>query len=52
VRGGTALRRGDHVVVIGQVHRVCDRAGEPLAFLGGRFGDLTERGREPELWFA
>ncbi|MCW2944888.1 MAG: putative oxidoreductase [Actinoallomurus sp.] len=43
---------GDHVVVIGRVHRVCDRSGEPLAFLGGRFGDLTERGRQPQLWFA
>ncbi|WP_131738407.1 flavin reductase family protein [Actinomadura roseirufa] len=43
---------GDHVVVIGRVHGVCDRAGEPLAFLGGRFADLTERGGEPALWFA
>jgi flavin reductase (DIM6/NTAB) family NADH-FMN oxidoreductase RutF len=43
---------GDHLVVIGQVDRVCDREGEPLAFRGGRFADLTERGHEPELWFA
>jgi flavin reductase (DIM6/NTAB) family NADH-FMN oxidoreductase RutF len=42
---------GDHVVVIGRVHRVCDRPGEPLAFLSGRFGDLTERGRQLEQWF-
>jgi flavin reductase (DIM6/NTAB) family NADH-FMN oxidoreductase RutF len=42
---------GDHVVVIGRVHRVCDRPGEPLAFLSGRFGDLTERGRQHEQWF-
>jgi flavin reductase (DIM6/NTAB) family NADH-FMN oxidoreductase RutF len=42
---------GDQVVVFGGVGRVCDRAGAPLAFLGGRFGDLTERGTEPEHWF-
>ena len=42
---------GDHVVVIGHVQQVCDRAGAPLAFLGGRFGDLVERGEEPEHWF-
>jgi flavin reductase (DIM6/NTAB) family NADH-FMN oxidoreductase RutF len=42
---------GDHIVVIGEVRRVCDRAGAPLTFLGGRFGDLLERGHEPEHWF-
>jgi flavin reductase (DIM6/NTAB) family NADH-FMN oxidoreductase RutF len=42
---------GDHIVVIGEVRRVCDRAGAPLAFLGGRFGDLAERGQEPQHWF-
>jgi flavin reductase (DIM6/NTAB) family NADH-FMN oxidoreductase RutF len=45
------LDAGDHVVVFGRVGRVCDRAGAPLAFLGGRFSDLTERGQEPEHWF-
>jgi flavin reductase (DIM6/NTAB) family NADH-FMN oxidoreductase RutF len=42
---------GDHVVVFGSVTRVCDRPGAPLAFLGGRFGDLAERGHEPVHWF-
>ncbi|WP_214366439.1 flavin reductase family protein [Pseudonocardia sp. H11422] len=42
---------GDHVVVIGHVRQVCDRPGAPLAFLGGRFGDLAERGSEPVHWF-
>jgi flavin reductase (DIM6/NTAB) family NADH-FMN oxidoreductase RutF len=45
------LEAGDHVVVFGRVERVCERAGAPLAFLGGRFSDLTERGQEPEHWF-
>ncbi|MCW2900506.1 MAG: putative oxidoreductase [Streptosporangiaceae bacterium] len=42
---------GDHLVVFGEVQRVCDREGEPLAFLGGRFADLTVRGHEPQHWF-
>lgn len=42
---------GDHLVVFGRVERTCDRAGEPLAFLGGRFADLTVRGHEPQHWF-
>ncbi|GAB2968598.1 flavin reductase family protein [Amycolatopsis acidiphila] len=42
---------GDHVVVFGHVRHTCDRPGAPLAFLGGRFGDLAERGSEPVHWF-
>jgi flavin reductase (DIM6/NTAB) family NADH-FMN oxidoreductase RutF len=42
---------GDHVVVIGHVRQVCDRSGAPLAFLGGRFADLTVHGEEQEHWF-
>jgi flavin reductase (DIM6/NTAB) family NADH-FMN oxidoreductase RutF len=42
---------GDHTVVFGHVPHVADRAGAPLAFLGGRFGDLTDRGHEPVHWF-
>jgi flavin reductase (DIM6/NTAB) family NADH-FMN oxidoreductase RutF len=45
------FRAGDHDVVFGQVRRVCDRGGAPLAFLGGRFCDLAERGEEPVTWF-
>ena len=42
---------GDHLVVFGQVHQICRRAGTPLTFLSGRFGDLAVRGDEPEQWF-
>ena len=42
---------GDHIVVIGRVVDVCERDGEPLAFLGGRFGDVVDRGSEPVHWF-
>ena len=45
------LVAGDHVVVFGTVQRTCDRDGEPLAFLNGRFGDYTDRGHEPLPWF-
>lgn len=45
------FQAGDHDVVFGAVQRVCDRAGTPLAFLGGRFCDLMERGEEPVTWF-
>lgn len=45
------VEAGDHVVVFGQVQRVCDREGAPLAFLGGRFCDLSQRGEEPVNWF-
>jgi len=45
------LTAGDHVVVLGAVHRTCDRDGQPLAFLSGRFGDYTDRGHEPIPWF-
>ncbi|MFC9970957.1 flavin reductase family protein [Spirillospora sp. NPDC127200] len=42
---------GDHHVVIGEVHKVCRRPGEPLGFLGGRFSDIVDRGHEPAPWF-
>lgn len=45
------LTAGDHVIVVGDVHRICERDGQPLAFLSGRFGDYTDRGREPVAWF-
>jgi flavin reductase (DIM6/NTAB) family NADH-FMN oxidoreductase RutF len=45
------FQAGDHVVVIGHVRQVSDRPGAPLAFLGGRFADLTVHGEEPEHWF-
>ena len=44
------LVAGDHLVVIGRVVRTCERAGEPLGFLGGRFSDVAVRGREPTHW--
>lgn len=42
---------GDHLVVIGQVIGVCERDGEPLGFLGGKFSDITVRGNAPTQWF-
>ncbi|MFE2873412.1 flavin reductase [Embleya sp. NPDC059259] len=42
---------GDHVVVIARVLDVCERAGEPLGFLGGRFSDIVDRGHEPVGWY-
>ncbi len=42
---------GDHLVVIGQVVEVCEREGEPLGFVGGKFGDVLVHGHEPERWF-
>lgn len=42
---------GDHLVVIGRVTDVCERDGEPLGFLGGRFSDIVDRGHEPVQWF-
>jgi flavin reductase (DIM6/NTAB) family NADH-FMN oxidoreductase RutF len=42
---------GDHVVVFGQVRRLCDREGLPLVFLGGRFGDYQDRGHASVPWF-
>ncbi|RKT55590.1 flavin reductase family protein [Saccharothrix australiensis] len=43
---------GDHVVVIGHVRHVCERDGQPLGFLGGRFGDVVDRGHDPAPWFC
>ncbi|MFI1385909.1 flavin reductase family protein [Embleya sp. NPDC020886] len=42
---------GDHIVVVGRVLDTCERAGEPLAFLGGRFGDLVDRGHAQVPWY-
>jgi flavin reductase (DIM6/NTAB) family NADH-FMN oxidoreductase RutF len=41
---------GDHLLVVGKVDRVCQRAGDPLALREGLFGDFTDRGHEPVLW--
>ncbi|WP_211261324.1 flavin reductase family protein [Pseudonocardia acaciae] len=41
---------GDHVVVFGLVEHTCERDGQPLAFLSGRFGDYTDRGHDPVPW--
>jgi flavin reductase (DIM6/NTAB) family NADH-FMN oxidoreductase RutF len=32
------LEGGDHVILLGRVHRVSQRDGEPLIFSGGRYG--------------
>lgn len=45
------LIAGDHVVVLGAVQSTCDRDGQPLTFLSGRFGDYSDRGHEPIPWF-
>ncbi|RKS78743.1 flavin reductase (DIM6/NTAB) family NADH-FMN oxidoreductase RutF [Actinomadura pelletieri DSM 43383] len=41
---------GDHVVVIGQVRSICEREGEPLGFLRGKFSDIVDRGHDPIHW--
>lgn len=41
---------GDHEVVLGRVVATCERDGEPLGFLAGRFTDLVERGNQPTTW--
>ena len=40
----------DHLLVVGKVDRVCQRAGDPLALHEGLFGDFTDRGHQPVLW--
>jgi flavin reductase (DIM6/NTAB) family NADH-FMN oxidoreductase RutF len=44
------VEAGDHAVVLGQVTRTCLNDGQPLAFYGGRFGDITTD-HEVEHWF-
>lgn len=46
-----SLDAGDHVVVLGLVRRTCGRAGGPLVFLGGHFGDYLDHGSEALPWF-
>jgi hypothetical protein len=46
-----APHRRRHVIVLGTVQHTCDRDGQSLAFLNGRFGDYTDRGHEPINWF-
>lgn len=41
---------GDHIVVIGQVVHTCERDGEPLAFLAGRFGEFVDSDSAPVDW--
>ncbi|GAA1355985.1 flavin reductase family protein [Saccharothrix algeriensis] len=43
---------GDHVVVIGHVRDACERDGEPLGFLRGRFSDVLDRGHAPAPWIS
>ncbi|MEU5690851.1 flavin reductase family protein [Actinosynnema sp. NPDC020468] len=43
---------GDHEVVLGHVQAVCERDGEPLGFLRGRFGDVLDRGHAPAPWIS
>lgn len=31
---------GDHAILVGEVHRVATRPGDPLLFWGGRYGDF------------
>ncbi|MGW4482956.1 flavin reductase family protein [Amycolatopsis sp. NPDC004368] len=45
------LTAGDHEIVLGAVQRICEREGEPLGFLGGRFSDVTDRGHDAVPWF-
>ncbi|MEV8637138.1 flavin reductase family protein [Streptosporangium sp. NPDC051023] len=42
---------GDHIVVIGEVHEIWERDGQPLGYLGGTFSNVTIRGHEPIQWF-
>lgn len=42
---------GDHRVIFGLVTGVCQRSGDPLTFLRGRFGDFTGRDEDVPLWF-
>lgn len=44
------VEAGDHTVVFGLVTRTCTEEGQPLAFYGGRFGDITVD-NEVEHWF-
>jgi flavin reductase (DIM6/NTAB) family NADH-FMN oxidoreductase RutF len=46
-----AVPAGDHLVVIGRVLRAEFRAGEPLAFFGGRFCAVAREGDERGVWF-
>ena len=45
------VEAGDHTIVIGAVTATCTAPGEPLAFYGGRFADVTTHDAEPEHWF-
>jgi flavin reductase (DIM6/NTAB) family NADH-FMN oxidoreductase RutF len=41
----------DHHVIVGHVDGVACRDGEPLVYMGGRFGDWTAHGSEPAPLF-
>lgn len=45
-----AVSAGDHLLVVGEVLRACQRDGDPLAFRAGLFGDFADRGHDPVLW--
>lgn len=44
------LEAGDHVILIGRVHHVAHRKGEPLAFYSGRFGHFVDPEGELDIW--
>ncbi|MFQ6330053.1 flavin reductase family protein [Nocardia sp. CWNU-33] len=41
---------GDHVILLGRVHSVQHRVGEPLAFYSGRFGNFVDPDGELDIW--
>lgn len=45
------VEAGDHMILIGRVHHVAHRVGEPLAFYSGRFGDFVDPEGELDIWF-
>ena len=44
------IRAGDHVILIGRVHHVTHRKGDPLVFYSGRFGDFDDPEGELDIW--
>lgn len=44
------VEAGDHLILIGRVHHVAHRKGEPLAFHSGRFGHFVDPEGELDIW--
>lgn len=45
------VRAGDHRLVLGRIESMASsNDGKPLVFLGGRYGRLTELGRDDNAW--